>query len=264
MCAASHHSASASLTRNWEMQIHFKWRPKFAIYSQFCNPSPVAGWRLVATRGVARRAVNTNSLQLGHEETFSFTPPAFLLHSSQSALFRCKKFWPLQPLLANLPPDLQCLENCRAHNCRAGAPLQSLPWAGAPLQSLPWAAGAPLQSLPWGAGLKSVRLIILRKPPTATSEARLLPWYPSEAFLCFPLPPHCHNPDTLPCMMTPHPAPSLNPSLAWTDTRLPSGHHTPVFQCPVSSPCQRAVLSVVFKWLNEKERWSIANLSKWS
>ena len=167
MCAASHYTASASLARNWEMQIHFKWRPKFAIYSQFCNPSPVAGWRLVATRGVARRAVNTNSLQLGHEETFSFAPPAFLLPSSQSALFRCKKFWPLQPLLANLPPDLQCLENCRAHNCRAGAPLQSLPWA---------------------AGLKSVRLIILRKPPTATSEARLLPWYPSEAFLCFPLP----------------------------------------------------------------------------
>ena len=154
-------------------------RDIFAVLQH--NPSPVV---LVATRGVARRAVNTNSLQLGHEETFSFTPPAFLLPSSQSALFRCKKFWPLQPLLANLPPDLQCLENCRAE--------------------------APLQSLPWGAGLKSVRLIILRKPPTATSEARLLPWYPSEAFLCFPLPPHCHNPDTL-LWWQPHPRPVSQP-----------------------------------------------------
>ena len=217
MCAASHYTASASLARNWEMQIHFEWRPKFAIYSQFCNPSPVAGWWLVATRGVARRAVNTNSLQLGHEETFSFTPPAFLLPSSQSALFRCKKFWPLQPLLANLPPDLQCLENCRAHNCRAEA---------------------PLQSLPWGAGLKSVRLIILRKPPTATRQARLLPWYPSEAFLCFPLPLHCHNPDTLPCMMTPSPRPVSQP-VSGLD-RHPSAVWSPHPSVPMSSVLTQA------------------------
>ena len=104
-------------------------------------------------------------------------------------------------------------------------------------------------------------------PPTATSEAPLLPWWPSEAFLCFPpgtastatLPRHRHrHPDTLLCLMTARPPPRLSTRL-WTG-QTPVCRLVTTPSVPMSSVLTQAeavTLSIVFKyflWFNLKER----------